>query len=99
MEAQFVCFSRIIGGKASTNPEGSISDSKSGFSHEIRLEVTPSVRVFCLKHNIIRRMGMDPQKATQFAASVKSCKPPEVYKGKGIQYRNEIIHKKPGKKR
>jgi large subunit ribosomal protein L6 len=34
----------------------------------------------------------------QFAASVRSCKPPEVYKGKGIMYIDEVIKKKQGKK-
>lgn len=99
MEAQFVCFSQIIGYKASTNLQGSILDSKLGFSHEIRPKVPPSVRVFCLKHNIIRCMGMDLKKVTKFAASIKSCKPPEVYKGRGIRYQNEVIQKKPGKKK
>nr|YP_010439840.1 ribosomal protein L6 [Ophioglossum vulgatum]UTD44886.1 ribosomal protein L6 [Ophioglossum vulgatum] len=99
MEARFVCFLQVIGYKASTNPQGSVSDSRLGFSHEIRLFVTPSVRVYCLKHNITRCMGMDLDKVTQFAASVKSCKPPEVYKGRGIRYQNEVIQKKPGKKK
>nr|YP_010881045.1 ribosomal protein L6 [Apopellia endiviifolia]WIA66178.1 ribosomal protein L6 [Apopellia endiviifolia]WIA66219.1 ribosomal protein L6 [Apopellia endiviifolia]WIA66424.1 ribosomal protein L6 [Apopellia endiviifolia]WIA66465.1 ribosomal protein L6 [Apopellia endiviifolia]WIA66506.1 ribosomal protein L6 [Apopellia endiviifolia] len=99
MEAKFFCFLEIIGVgyKASTNAQGSISYSKLGFSHEIRLQVT-SVRVFCSKPTPICCTGMDHQKVTQFAAIVKSCKPPEVYKGRGIQYRNEIIHKKQGKK-
>nr|YP_009674829.1 ribosomal protein L6 [Fossombronia foveolata]QDE12829.1 ribosomal protein L6 [Fossombronia foveolata]QIA59961.1 ribosomal protein L6 [Fossombronia cristula] len=101
MEAKFFCFLEIIGVgyKASTNAQGSISYLKLGFSHEIRLQVTPSVRVSCSKPNPIRCTGMDHQKVTQFAAIVKSCKPPEVYRGRGIQYRNEIIHKKRGKKK
>nr|QIA60003.1 ribosomal protein L6 [Frullania orientalis] len=101
MEAKFFCFLEIIGVgyKASTNAQGSILYLKLGFSHEIRLQVTPSVRVFCLKPNLICCTGMDHQKVTQFAAIVKSCKPPEVYKGRGLQYQNEIIHKKQGKKK
>uniref|UniRef100_UPI0030FEAA27 ribosomal protein L6 n=1 Tax=Cyathodium cavernarum TaxID=351593 RepID=UPI0030FEAA27 len=101
MEAKFSCFLETIevGYKASTDAQGSISYSKLGSSHEIRLQVTPSVRVSCLKPNLIRCTGMDHQKVTQFAAIVKSCKPPEVYKGKGIRYRNEIIHEKQGKRK
>nr|UQV94685.1 ribosomal protein L subunit 6 [Haplopteris ensiformis] len=99
MEAQFVRFLQTIGYKVSTNPQGSVLDLKLGFSHEIRLRVTPSVRVFCLKHNIICCTGTDPRKVTQFAASVKSCKPPEVYKGRGIRYFNEIIRRKEGEKK
>nr|YP_009674914.1 ribosomal protein L6 [Haplomitrium hookeri]QDE12956.1 ribosomal protein L6 [Haplomitrium hookeri] len=101
MEAKFLRFSEIVGVgyKASTNAQGSILSSKSGFSREIRLQVTPPVRVSCLKPNPIRRTGMDHRKVTQFAAIVRSCKPPEVFKGKGIQYRSEIIRKKQGKKK
>jgi len=51
MEAKLFCFLEIIGVgyKASTNPQGSILYLKLGFSHEIRLQVTSSVRVFCFK--------------------------------------------------
>jgi large subunit ribosomal protein L6 len=100
MEAKLFCFLEIIGVgyKAITNPQGSILYLKLGFSHEIRLQVTSSVRVFCFKPNPICCTRIDHQKVTPFAANVKSCKPPEVYKGKGIQYRNEILHKKQGKK-
>jgi large subunit ribosomal protein L6 len=98
MEAKLFCFLEIIGVgyKASTNPQGSILYLKLGFNHEIRLQVTSSVRVFCFKPNPICCTKIDHQKVTQFA-NVKSCKPPKVYKGKGIQYRNEILHKKQGK--
>jgi len=86
MEAKLFCFLEIIGVgyKASTNPQGFILYLKLGFSHEIRLQVTSSVRVFCFKPNPICCTGIDHQKIIQFAASVKGCKPPEVYKGKGI---------------
>ncbi len=82
--------------KPVTNSQGSILYLKLGFSHEIRLQVTSSVCVFCFKPNPICCIGIDHQKVTQFVASVKSCKPPEVYKGKGIQYWNKILHKKQG---
>jgi len=100
MEAKLFFLEIIgVGYKASTNPQGSILYLKLGFIHEIQLQVTSSVRVFCFNpnDNPICCTGIDHQKVTQFAASVKSCKPPEVYKGKGIQHRNEILHKKQGK--
>ncbi len=83
-----------VGYKTSINPQGSILYLKVGFNHKIRLQVKSSIRVFCFKPNPICCTGIDHQKVTQFATNVKSCKPPEVYKGKGIQYRNEILHKK-----
>ncbi|BFI32717.1 large subunit ribosomal protein L6 [Marchantia polymorpha subsp. ruderalis] len=95
MATKLFCFLEIIGVgyKASTNAQGSILYLKLGFSHEIRLQVTPSVRVFCLKPNLICCTGMDHQKVTQFAATVKSCKPPEVYKGKGIHLQHHPTKK------
>ncbi|KAF9609718.1 hypothetical protein IFM89_018166 [Coptis chinensis] len=52
--------------------------------HEVELSVPPAVRVFCFKPNIVCCTGIDKQRVHQFAATVRSCKPPEVYKGKGL---------------
>ena len=41
--------------------------------------------------------GIDKQKVGQFAAEVRSKRPPEPYKGKGIKYANEVIRRKEGK--
>nr|YP_006073005.1 ribosomal protein L6 [Nitella hyalina]AEH42824.1 ribosomal protein L6 [Nitella hyalina] len=101
METKYFCFLEIVGVgyKASTNPQSSILILKLGFSHDIKLQAPPSVRVFCLKPTLICCTGIDLLSVTQFAARIKGCKPPEVYKGKGLRYRNEIILKKEGKKK
>ena len=41
--------------------------------------------------------GCDKQKVGQFAAEVRSIRPPEPYKGKGIKYVDEVIRRKEGK--
>jgi len=41
--------------------------------------------------------GTDKQKVGQVAANIRAIKPPDVYKGKGIRYADEVIHLKPGK--
>lgn len=41
--------------------------------------------------------GIDKQKVGQVAANIRAIKPPDVYKGKGIRYADEVIHLKPGK--
>lgn len=102
MEAKFVCFLEIlgVGYKASTDAQGTKLTLKLGFSHDIRLKVPPSVRVFCPgRPTLICCTGLDAKTVTQFAAIIRSCKPPEIYKGKGIRYRNEIIIQKQGKKK
>ncbi|XP_024991734.1 uncharacterized protein LOC112525730 [Cynara cardunculus var. scolymus] len=100
MEAQFFRFLKIVGVgfKARAESEGRLLFLKLGYSHEVELSVPPAVRVFCFKPNIVCCTGIDKQRVHQFAAAVRSCKPPEVYKGKGIMYVDEVIKKKQGKK-
>ena len=38
------------------------------------------------------------QKVAEFAANVRKIRQPEPYKGKGIRYKDEIVHRKEGKK-
>ncbi|KAL6346251.1 hypothetical protein AAG906_033047 [Vitis piasezkii] len=87
-----------VGFKARAESEGRLLFLKLGYSHEVELTVPPAVRVFCFKPNIVCCTGIDKQRVHQFAAAVRSCKPPEVYKGKGIMYIDEVIKKKQGKK-
>ncbi|CAL5371202.1 unnamed protein product [Camellia sinensis] len=100
MEAKFFRFLKIVGVgfKARAESEGRLLYLKLGYSHEVELTVPPAVRVFCFKPNIVCCTGIDKQRVHQFAAAVRSCKPPEVYKGKGIMYIDEVIKKKQGKK-
>ncbi|KAL9254869.1 Large ribosomal subunit protein uL6m-like protein [Drosera capensis] len=99
MEAKYFRFLKIVGVgfKARAESEGRLLLLKLGHSYEVELTVPPAVRVFCFKPNIICCIGIDKQRTHQFATTVRSCKPPEVYKGKGIMYIDEVI-KKQGKK-
>jgi large subunit ribosomal protein L6 len=102
METKFFCFLDIIGVgyKAITDVEGRKLILKIGFSHDIELEAPPGARVFCPgRSTLICCTGTTLQAVNQFAAKIKSYKPPEVYKGKGLRYRNEIIFQKQGKKK
>lgn len=72
---------------------------KLGFSHDITLTIPPSIRVYCLKPTLITIRGLNLQPVTQFATLIKSLKPPEVYKGKGIRFIDEKVLQKQGKKK
>ncbi|PKU59719.1 uncharacterized protein LOC110116188 [Dendrobium catenatum] len=100
VEAKFFRFLKIVGVgfKARTESEGRQLFLRLGYSHEVEFDVPPAVRAFCFKPNIICCTGIDKQRVHQFAAAVRSCKPPEVYKGKGIMYIDEVVKKKQGKK-
>ncbi|KAH1191604.1 60S ribosomal protein L6, mitochondrial [Glycine max] len=100
MEAKFFRFLKIVGVgyKARAEAAGRLLYLKLGYSHDVELAVPPAVRVFCFKNNVICCTGIDKQRVHQFAATVRTCKPPEVYKGKGLMYVDEVIKKKQGKK-
>jgi large subunit ribosomal protein L6 len=68
-----------------------------GFSHQVILTVPEGLTATVEKANI-RIEGSDKQRVGQFAAEVRSVKPPEPYLGKGIAYENEVIRRKQGKK-
>ena len=70
---------------------------KVGYSNEIRLEAPAGVKVECPNPTLIVVRGTDKQKVGQFAAELRSARPPEPYKGKGIRYRGERVQRKQGK--
>ncbi len=68
-----------------------------GFSHPVEVEVPEGLEVK-IENNILTVSGIDKQKVGQFAATIKSLKPVEPYKGKGFKYVGEIVRRKEGKK-
>lgn len=73
---------------------------KIGFSHNITYHIPKNVKIKILnqKQPTILITGISFQEITQAAAEIKSLKPVEPYKGKGIRYFNEVIKLKEGKK-
>jgi large subunit ribosomal protein L6 len=68
-----------------------------GFSHEIVYPEPSGIKIDCLDQLKIKITGIDRQLVGQTAANIRSFKPPEPYKGKGIKYANEAIRRKAGK--
>lgn len=68
-----------------------------GFSHQVIVPETEEIKIDVPNPNHIIIKGIDKQKVGQFAAEVRGKRPPEPYKGKGIKYDNEFIHRKEGK--
>ena len=58
-----------------------------------------SVTVTVPKPTEITIVGSDPQRVGQVAAEIRSYRPPEPYKGKGVKYAGEFIFRKEGKKK
>ena len=68
-----------------------------GFSHEVFVDEIPGITIEVPTPNKIIINGVDKQVVGQFAAEVRSKRPPEPYKGKGIKYVDEVIRRKVGK--
>ena len=68
-----------------------------GYSHPVNMEEPEGVTVEVPSPNRVIVSGTDKQKVGQFAANIRSKRPPEPYKGKGIKYVDEYIIRKEGK--
>lgn len=68
-----------------------------GFTHPVKIPA-PAGITFKVEKNRITVDGADKEGVGQAAAEIRSKKPPEPYKGKGIHYVGEIIRRKAGKK-
>lgn len=68
-----------------------------GFSHPVELDVPEGLNVSVDRNVIVKIEGIDRQQVGQFAANIRSLRPPEPYKGKGVRYLGEQIRRKVGK--
>ena len=70
-----------------------------GFSHPVARTVPDGITLELPNQTEIIVNGIDKQLVGQFAAEIRSIRPPEPYKGKGIRYADEIVRKKEAKKK
>ena len=70
-----------------------------GFSHDINFDIPDSVKIGVEKQTIIKISGSDKQEVGMIASKIKSFRPPEPYKGKGIKEQGQYILRKEGKKK
>lgn len=83
-----------------TGYRAEVSDNKLiinvGYSHPIEIEAPEKVS-FKVEKNVITVEGIDKEEVGQIAAKIRSFRPPEPYKGKGIKYIDEVVRRKAGK--
>lgn len=88
-----------VGYKAEAN--GQILTLSLGYSHNIIFELPPEVKVTAVTERrsnpIITLTSIDKQLVGQIAAKIRSLRPPEPYKGKGIKFVGEVLRRKAGK--
>lgn len=68
-----------------------------GLSHPVEFEAEDGLEVEVPKNTIIIIKGASKEHVGQLAAKIRSIRPPEPYKGKGIKYAGEYIRRKEGK--
>ena len=68
-----------------------------GYSHPVEMEDPAGIESIVEGTNKIIVKGIDKEKVGQFAAEIRTKRPPEPYKGKGIKYADEHIRRKVGK--
>ena len=68
-----------------------------GFSHPVLFPIPEGIKVEIEKQTLVTIKGIDKQLVGTIAAKLRAIKPPEPYKGKGVRYLGERIHKRVGK--
>jgi large subunit ribosomal protein L6 len=70
-----------------------------GYSHDVVFPIPTGIAIQCPKPTEIVITGADKQRVGQVAAEIRQFRKPEPYKGKGVKYAGEHIHRKEGKKK
>ena len=68
-----------------------------GYSHPVEMEAPEGITFDVPSANEIIVKGIDKEVVGQTAAVIRTKRPPEVYRGKGIKYAEEVIRRKEGK--
>jgi len=77
--------------------KGKVLNLLLGFSHPVEMPIPEGLEVKVEANTKLSIEGASKQVVGQFAADVRSLRPPEPYKGKGIRYDDEHIRRKVGK--
>ena len=81
------------------NLQGKTLKLQLGYSHDIDFPIPDGIQIECERPTAVKISGIDKQQVGQVAAKIRSFRPPEPYKGKGVRYVGEYIFRKEGKKK
>ena len=87
----------IIGVGYQAQVQGSRLQLQLGFSHDIYFDLPDGIKVTATSRTEVKVEGIDKQLVGAVAAKIRSFRPPEPYKGKGIRYKGEYVRSKQGK--
>jgi large subunit ribosomal protein L6 len=87
----------IVGVGYRAEPAGKALRFHLGLSHPVIYQPPEGVSLAAESPTLVKVWGVDKEKVGQAAAEIRSLRPPEPYKGKGIKYQGEQIRRKAGK--
>ena len=84
-----------VGYKAEVSPKG--LNLSLGFSHPVKYDAPAGIKMVDENATVVKISGPSKELVGQVAAEIRSLRPPEPYKGKGVKYAGEVVRRKAGK--
>jgi large subunit ribosomal protein L6 len=84
-----------VGYRAENRPFG--LNFNLGYSHPIEYRAPEGINLHAASPTVVEVTGINKEVVGQVAAEIRSLRPPEPYKGKGVKYQGEVIRRKAGK--
>ena len=81
------------------NIKGEFLNLQIGFSHDVNFRIPKDIKIAVEKQTTIKITGVDKDLVAKIASDIKSLKPVEPYKGKGIKEKGQFVLRKEGKKK
>ncbi len=81
------------------NLKGEVLNLQLGFSHDINFKIPKEIKLTVEKQTTIKISGVDKELVSKVASDIKSLKPVEPYKAKGIKEKGQFVLRKEGKKK
>lgn len=97
VKTAFVKKLEIIGVGYKANMQGNDLNLALGYSHPILIKTPQGIKIEVEANTKITVSGANKQKVGDIAALIRSKRPPEPYKGKGVRYEGEYVARKAGK--
>tara|TARA_B100000959_G_C14616649_1_gene474411 strand:- start:18 stop:560 length:543 start_codon:yes stop_codon:yes gene_type:complete len=81
------------------NIKGEFLNLQIGFSHDVNFKIPKDIKIVVEKQTTIKISGVDKDLVAKIASDIKSLKPVEPYKAKGIKEKGQFVLRKEGKKK
>ena len=81
------------------NLKGEFLNLQIGYSHDVNFKIPKEIKITVEKQTLIKINGVDKDLVSKTASDIKSLKPVEPYKAKGIKERGQFVLRKEGKKK